>query len=920
MMKSVDDIGLSYDETLAGFAALGQTDPVAGRVLGQQQGANLQIRVHVIVDNLRRFIEQPAHAATLTGTVSFAPLGMDMPIQHGSHNVLATDPRIGERQMIYEASFTAPSGELFFLRGVKHLVDDPGLDIVQDMTTLFVLVYRGDSEHGPVYAAGQMYFDLVDAPKLLTTMKVTGASRFGQTVRAKLAYFSFAYGVLRDTYLVDINPVYDTSMQNVVIQGSATDEAGGLHSLFLVSGYHHKGFPWGDEESFSDVLLVLRDSTGNLRRFAIASRRLSVHEVDVQGGKLVYDGPIFELANGNTITFSEMHAEPPLLPQVHASISIQFQAQVHPATPVPFVINNELLNQLAYRARETLQRTFPSKQIFGFSIAPSLLSELRGTIDLYLSGETQKLTINTADSMGEGEDTTLRNLREPTLLYGYILALRRTLGAARMQFHGGSLRNEQEHWGKDRIDALYSLLLSHFSTQEFDIQPSGLIVKDLQQPSDGSAAPALFERLGEPLLQVDLDHFPTAIFQRKIISVKDPSGEECLALEEAMETLRCESIDCSREVVVAAIRHDDKFEALTRALNSSGFWETLEARRALTNKSKEEFSIIIKPNFMFAYNRLDTTTYTDPALIHHLTTSLRNGGYTNLTVVEAQSTYGEYFANRGVLDVAAYLGFATDGREYRLVDLTTDAQELRHLGVALGYHPVPLTWRDADFRISFAKNKTHSYAFYTLTLKNIYGALSLANKFKEYHCDRSIGETTIEYLSAFPVHFGIIDAYCSADGPFGIFADASPNNTKTIIAGSDLVAVDWVGASKMGIDPTLSVYMKLALKAFGKPKIKLVGDGSVYQPWLNVPMGLTLLTTFGLDANHYFGNLLYMSAAYMDEKQFPLKSRSTLLRAARAALRPLQESIFLQSGGARSRANRALSKLLTWLGTQPQGL
>jgi uncharacterized protein (DUF362 family) len=114
-------------------------------------------------------------------------------------------------------------------------------------------------------------------------------------------------------------------------------------------------------------------------------------------------------------------------------------------------------------------------------------------------------------------------------------------------------------------------------------------------------------------------------------------------------------------------------------------------------------------------------------------------------------------------------------------------------------HPVPTSWRDADFRISFAKNKTHAYAYYSLAIKNVYGALPLAAKFKEYHCKRDIYKTTMEYLQAFPVHFALIDAYLSADGPFGVFADPLPNPTRTIIGGANLVAVDWVGATKMGM-------------------------------------------------------------------------------------------------------------------------
>jgi hypothetical protein len=246
--------------------------------------------------------------------------------------------------------------------------------------------------------------------------------------------------------------------------------------------------------------------------------------------------------------------------------------------------------------------------------------------------------------------------------------------------------------------------------------------------------------------------------------------------------------------------------------------------------------------------------------------------------------------------------------------MTEDADENRYLGSHLGFHPVSRAWREADFRISFAKNKTHAYAYYTLTLKNIYGALPLANKFKEYHCDRDIYHTTIEYLTAFPVHFGLVDAYLSADGPFGIFADTDPNETHTLIGGEDLVAVDWVASSKMGIDPMISKYMRLAVETFGKPEIRLVGDASLYRPWLNVPVALTLFTNRGLDVNYHFGNLFYTASAQMDESHFTHKSKAWHIRFLRALTVPLRRTFFVRTGENPSLSNRIASWVLHRLG------
>jgi len=352
---------------------------------------------------------------------------------------------------------------------------------------------------------------------------------------------------------------------------------------------------------------------------------------------------------------------------------------------------------------------------------------------------------------------------------------------------------------------------------------------------------------------------------------------------------------------------------LNRVLEETGFDACLEAKRKDSGKARPDFSIVIKPNFMFAYDKRDRSTYTDPELVHHLVKRLRELGFKNLKVAEAQSTYGEYFDKRSVREMAEYLGYDRKAG-YEVVDMTLDADEAQQLGPHLGNHPVSRSWREADFRISFAKNKTHAYAYYTLTLKNIYGALPLANKFKEYHCGRGIYETTIEYLTAFPMDYGLVDAYLSADGPFGIFADPAPNETNTIIGGSDLVAVDWIAASKMGIDPMISPYMKLAVEAFGKPEIHLVGDPNPYRPWLNVPVALTLFTNKGVDANYYFGNLMYSAAAQMDATRFRHKNRALYMRLLRRMTVPLRRAFFIRTGENPSLANRLFSSLFYKLG------
>jgi uncharacterized protein (DUF362 family) len=415
--------------------------------------------------------------------------------------------------------------------------------------------------------------------------------------------------------------------------------------------------------------------------------------------------------------------------------------------------------------------------------------------------------------------------------------------------------------------------------------------------------------IDDHLLEINNDHFSTAVFQRRIVALRDEAGELFYALEEDMDTLNLGSISSDRVVKVAAIKASDKFKALDDVLERTDFFERLDAACQYSGKSKEAFSIIVKPNFMFMYSTKDPSTYTDPQLVEHLMDRLLEKGYRNLICAEARSTYGTFFTNREVKTVARHIGLTE--KNYRVVDLSEDLEAYPFSG-KLGNHYVNREWKEADFRIAFAKNKTHSYAFYTLTIKDIYGALPMENKFLEYHHNRDIFSTTIEFIRHFPIHFALIDAYISADGPFGIFADKNPNHTETIIGSEDIVATDWIGAAKMGLDPMVSDYMKLAVGAFGKPQIKMIGDRTIYPDWVNVTDAIPLVAFGVLDRNYYFGNLFYSVFGYMEDF-FQYKDPSVGRRFARLLADPVKSLFFqkVERGDLDAESIRKLYDLFT---------
>jgi uncharacterized protein (DUF362 family) len=913
----LDGLRFSFREQMAGFFALGEAEPAAGTARGEAAGTTLSFDVRISIDDLAAFLRVADHDARLDGTVTFAPLGGTFPIRDGRFNLFQLDPATGHRRMTYAFLFTAGDGKTYALRGFKDVHDDPGFDVVKDMTTLFTVLHEGEAPEARVVGAGTLRFDLANSLSLVSSMEVDGATSWWQGAAARVAFASFAWGALRDTYLRGPRLLYDAEYDNLVLSGEARTAGGGAPvPFFLVAGVHSPGFPWGDAGVFSDVLLAVGDGAGGWRRYAITDRALEGLALDLGNGACRYRGRAFRLEAGPSTSFSEMRTGAPGLVACELDLDLAFEARAHDSVDVAFPLVPKLVRKLRSGLARELSELVPGSHLLGITITPHAVTPRAGRIRVREAGAGApplELEPVPERSFGEAEHGAFRNVKEPTLLYGYLCAIRPGARSARIQIHSRTLRNEPVRWAKDRLDAFLGSVVARTSSSELLLERGALRVSPLAPAGrPGEQAPPI-RKVGDPVLEVANDHMPTAVFLRRIVEVVDPSGERCLALEEDMSRMNLAPIGCARKVKVASLGGDDALQALDRVLDATGFDALVDERLAASGKARSGFLVVIKPNFMFAYDRKDRSTFTDPALVHHLVARLRRRGFERVKVVEAQSTYGEYFHGRSVAEVGRYLGY--DGSVgYELVDLTLDEAEQRDLGPHLRVHPVPRTWRDADLRISFAKNKTHCYAYYTLTLKNVYGSLALPNKFKEYHCDRGIYATTIDYLRAFPVHYGLVDAWLSADGPFGIFADPVPNETRTIVGGADLVAVDWVTATRMGLDPMVSPYMPLAVKAFGKPEIELVGEGSPWRPWLNVPVLLFLFTNRGLDASDYFGNIFYAACAQMDETAFPPRRQGWFVSLLRRLTNPLRRAFFVRSDGPPSWANRFFGWLFWRMG------
>jgi cholesterol oxidase len=134
-------IQLNVTEWMKGHVGFGATDYQAGEEQGRKENTTFHHEVLIQMQDIDRFVSEPKHSAPMDGTVTW--LGQKCPFKGGEFNMLvdSTNPKI--KYMFYRIPFTDPAGKPLTMLGHKTLRDDPGFDVWEDITTLFVQMYDG---------------------------------------------------------------------------------------------------------------------------------------------------------------------------------------------------------------------------------------------------------------------------------------------------------------------------------------------------------------------------------------------------------------------------------------------------------------------------------------------------------------------------------------------------------------------------------------------------------------------------------------------------------------------------------------------------------------------------------------------------------------------------------------------------------
>jgi uncharacterized protein (DUF362 family) len=245
---------------------------------------------------------------------------------------------------------------------------------------------------------------------------------------------------------------------------------------------------------------------------------------------------------------------------------------------------------------------------------------------------------------------------------------------------------------------------------------------------------------------------------------------------------------------VAIVKGENPIETTVNALR------LIEAdiQRVLADSGKKP--ILVKPNYINSKHP-STGITTDSRVIEGVVKFLKERKAANDVIIGEGSGFGDTFQAfkiAGVDDVAERWGV-------KLADLNKDEFVEVHVPGPLNLKKVKVAKTALDSTIvSVPKLKPHRIATVTLSLKNMMGALASKGTM---HMGTSLSENIADLASVLKPSLAVIDGIIAGQGHE---TSGNPVPMNLVIAGTDPVAVDAVGAAVMGIPPEDVKHLLLA--------------------------------------------------------------------------------------------------------------
>ncbi|MCJ7631429.1 DUF362 domain-containing protein [Candidatus Bathyarchaeota archaeon] len=211
--------------------------------------------------------------------------------------------------------------------------------------------------------------------------------------------------------------------------------------------------------------------------------------------------------------------------------------------------------------------------------------------------------------------------------------------------------------------------------------------------------------------------------------------------------------------------------------------------------------VLVKPNCVFPKDP-STGVTTDSRVVEVIVELLRDNGVQDVVIGDGGNrNTDKTFDMIGMRDVAARYGA-------KLVNFNDDEGVDVEIPSAIALHKVAIakTILDSSFIINVPKLKIHHMAQVTLSIKNLMGTI-VGDRGAIMH--RQIDEKLADLANYIKPGLNVIDGIvgCEMDEVKG-----EPISMNLVIAGTDMVATDAVGAAVMGVDPRMVRHLQLAEK------------------------------------------------------------------------------------------------------------
>ena len=192
-------LGFTFREMMTGAFALGETDPRAGETKGRAGRTFLSMHATINISDLKRFIVDPDHTGSISGSVDFPSFGGNIPTSKGIFNLFSPTDNPKMKYMVYELGFDH-GGSHYYLAGKKEVRNNSGFDLWSDTTTLYTTLHKGVDATGPVVGAGILRLSPGELLKMVPTMHATSARSTAEGAGALLEFGRFFLGKLWETY------------------------------------------------------------------------------------------------------------------------------------------------------------------------------------------------------------------------------------------------------------------------------------------------------------------------------------------------------------------------------------------------------------------------------------------------------------------------------------------------------------------------------------------------------------------------------------------------------------------------------------------------------------------------------------------------------------------------------------------------